>query len=151
MTNKSDERFLLEAYNTGFDECIIRPNNPSLFLAKVSAWLRYSRIIPSSLVDDLKVNDFLLEISERRLTVPNGSSIHLTYLETTLLYILMNHPGKTVDPVTLYGNVWGKYGNGDGVMLKNLIYRLRRKIESNPDKPSILLSKGRSGYSFSTE
>jgi len=151
LTRKSDENLLLEAYNTGFDECIVQPLNPQLFLAKVRAWMRYSRIIPSSLVDNVKIKEFVLDIPKRSLTMPDRGNIQLTYLETSMMYILMNNPEKPIDPVTLIERVWGGYGGGDKIMLKNLVYRLRRKIEPNPDRPTYLQTDGRLGYSFSPQ
>ena len=151
LTSKNDEKLLLEAYQTGFDECIVQPLHPLLFLAKVRAWMRYSRFIPSSLVEDVHVQDYLLEVQQRGLTTADGTRHQLTYLETDIMYILMKNPGKPVNSDILVESIWGKYGGGDKIMLKNLVYRLRRKIESDPISPTILLTDGRLGYTFSPQ
>ena len=43
--------------------------------------------------------------------------------------------------------IWGGYGNGDQVLLKNIVYRLRRKIEEDLSG-SLFLQTGQGGYSF---
>ena len=151
LTSKDDEKLLLDAYQSGFDECIVQPLHPLLFLAKIRAWMRYSHFIPSALVEDVNIQDYLLEIQRRSLTTPEGIHHQLTYLETDFMYILMKNTGKPVDPDILVDSIWGKYGGGDKIMLKNLVYRLRHKIESNSDSPSFLLTDGRLGYTFSPQ
>ncbi len=148
LTRKSDEIFQLKAYRIGVDECILQPISPSLFLAKVSAWMRQTRNLPYAAVDDLAIGGFVLEPDCRRLSLPDGNRIPLTNLEVRLLYVLMSHPGKTVESVALIERIWGSYGGGDSVMLKNLVYRLRRKIEPDPAKPTCLLTDGKLGYIF---
>jgi two-component system OmpR family response regulator len=42
-----DEARLLEAYQAGVDECIVKPVSPLVLVAKVLAWLRNVRTIPA--------------------------------------------------------------------------------------------------------
>ncbi len=42
FTPTADEAHLQEAYQAGVDECIVKPIDPTLFRAKVRAWLRRS-------------------------------------------------------------------------------------------------------------
>jgi two-component system OmpR family response regulator len=43
----SDELPQLEAYQSGVDECIVKPISPLMLVAKVQAWLRFQRTIVS--------------------------------------------------------------------------------------------------------
>jgi DNA-binding response OmpR family regulator len=149
LTRKTDEIFQLEAYRLGVDECILQPISPLLFLAKVQAWMRQTRSLPYATVEDLEASGYRLEPDCRRLSLPDGSRIQLTNLEVRLLYVLMHRPGKAVDSASLIERIWGSYGGGDNVMLKNLVYRLRRKIERDPARPACLLTAGGQGYRFS--
>src|SRR5258708_40070291 len=47
-TNHETE--ILEAYQTGVDECVIKPISPAIFLAKIMAWTRRSWSVPMSTV-----------------------------------------------------------------------------------------------------
>jgi two-component system alkaline phosphatase synthesis response regulator PhoP len=46
----------------------------------------------------------------------------------------MSNPGQVLDPSTIIDRVWG-FESADAVALKNLVYRVRRKIEPNPSHP----------------
>ena len=54
--------------------------------------------------------------------------VRLTALELKLLEALMIDPGRVLPSDTLIAAVWGPEG-GDRAMLKQLVYRLRAKIE----------------------
>lgn len=60
-TLRGDEAHVLEAYQAGVNECIVKPIDPSLFLAKVGAWLRRSSSVPAGALDNLRVSDFQLD------------------------------------------------------------------------------------------
>ena len=48
LTPARDEARLLEAYQAGVDECIVKPVSPLVLVAKVLAWLRNVRAIPAA-------------------------------------------------------------------------------------------------------
>ena len=47
LTPRGDEARLLEAYQASVDECIVEPVSPPMLLARVLAWLRSVRVIPT--------------------------------------------------------------------------------------------------------
>ena len=51
------ESHVLDAYQAGVDECIVKPISPSLFLAKTRAWLRHSWTVPTEALDRLRIGD----------------------------------------------------------------------------------------------
>jgi DNA-binding response OmpR family regulator len=148
FTSQNDEYYLLEAYKAGVDEVVAQPISPRLFLAKIRAWLRRAQNFPASLLEAIHAGSFILNEEHRLLTLPNGEALRLTHLEARLLYVLMSHPNKVYETSSLIERVWGHYGEGDAVLLKNLIYRLRRKIEFDPAQPCYLLTEGNFGYRF---
>jgi DNA-binding response OmpR family regulator len=148
LTYKTDEAFQVEAYRAGVDECIVQPISPRLFLFKVRAWMGRMQSLPISALEAVQIDGFRLDAGRRRLSFPDGRSLKLTNLEARLLYILMSQPGKVFDSGILVERVWGCYSGGDNVLLKNIVYRLRRKIEPDPTQPSHLLTEGSQGYLF---
>jgi two-component system KDP operon response regulator KdpE len=114
----------------------------------VRAWMRRTRGLPYAAVENVRAGGFLLEFELRKLHFPDGMIVSLTSLEAHLLLVLMSQPGHPVDSATLVDRVWGSYGGGDNVMLKNLVYRLRRKVESDPTHPVHLLQEAKLGYRF---
>ena len=141
------ETEILEAYTAGVDEVVIKPISPAIFLAKIKAWMRRSWTVPTAELTQVKAGKHWLDPARRCLINPNGLDIKLTNLEFRLLHLLMSRPGHTFLAEDIIEAIWGGYGNGDQVLLKNVVYRLRRKIEADPSRPEFLQT-WQGGYSF---
>lgn len=147
---KEDESLFLEAYEVGADEVIAKPISVRLFLAKVQAWMRRSWTVPASMLSSFQVGSFHLDPAQRQLALPSGKVIKLTGLEFRLLHVLMSHPNQVLESSLLIDRVWGANSGGDNVLLKNVVYRLRRKIEPDPSQPRSIQSITGEGYVFIT-
>ncbi|MAT96830.1 MAG: hypothetical protein CL608_06775 [Anaerolineaceae bacterium] len=143
-----DEATLLDAYEAGVDECIVKPISHRLFIAKITAWLRRSWTVPTEALDHLQVDELRLDSSQRQIIIGEDAVIKLTNLEFRVLHLLMSHRGQVLDTNVIVDRVWGHTGNGDNILLKNVIYRLRRKIEDNPSHPRFLQTVPGEGYTF---
>lgn len=146
LTPARSEEFVLEAYKAGVDDCMIKPVSPSLFQAKVKVWLRRFGIISIETLEPITVGTLQLFPSEKIIILKNGSTVRLTNLELRLLHYLMSRPGHAVAIEELNRRVWGYNKEADNTMLKNVIYRLRRKIEADPANPQILQNVSGVGY-----
>lgn len=144
----SDLQTILRCYEAGADECIIKPVEPLLLLAKVSAWLRRAWTIPVEGLGEIAVGDARLNPTRRQITIGDRPPVKLTNLEFRLLHLLMLRPGNTMHIDVIIQRVWGFSTAGDNALVKNVVYRLRRKIESDPAHPSYLVSVAGEGYCF---
>jgi two-component system response regulator MtrA len=145
------EEYILETYKAGVDDCIPKPVSPSLFQAKVKVWLRRFGSTSTDNLNPMKVGTLQIFPSERIVMLKNGGAIPLTNLELRLLYYLMNRPGQIVTIEELNQRVWGYTAEADNTMLKNVVYRLRRKIESDPANPLIIQTVVGKGYKLAAE
>lgn len=141
------ETQILEAYAAGVDEVVVKPISPAIFLAKILAWGRRSWTMPIDNLSLVRAGEYKLEPSRRCLLTPEGVELRLTNLEFRLLHILMSRPGQIFSAEDIIQSIWGGYGDGDQVLLKNVVYRLRKKIEADPAHPE-LLQTWQGGYSF---
>lgn len=148
LISTQDEAFLLDAYEAGIDECIIRPMSHRLFLAKVAAWLRRSWTVPTEALIPLQAEQMRLDSVHRQLLIGDDRSVKLTNLEFRVLHLLMSHRGQVLGTNAIVDRIWGSAGYGDGVLLKNVVYRLRRKIEEDPGHPRYLQTVAGVGYTF---
>lgn len=148
MTSKASEAFHLRVYQAGADECIPCPVSSRMFQAKISAWIRRAGNIPMSALDEVHTGGFALSASQRRLSLPCGDDIRLTVLEARALFLFMSHPGRAFNNEEVIEKVWGYANSGDTSLLKHLIFRLRRKIEPDPNRPRYLRYERSTGYSF---
>lgn len=148
LTPRGDEDRVLEAYQAGADECVVKPISPCLFLAKVRVWLRRSWTVPARALDSFQVDGLRLDPVRREVVTTGGTAAKLTNLEFRLLHLLMCHRGQVLQSDLILDRVWGYFGGGDSAMLKNVVYRLRRKIEPDPGQPTYIQTVTGEGYAF---
>jgi DNA-binding response OmpR family regulator len=141
------ETEILEAYAAGVDDVLIKPVSPAIFLAKIMAWLRRTWTVPVEGLHLVRAGKYRLEPTRRCITDPDGQEIRLTNLEFRLMHLLMGRPMHVFSAEEIIQSIWGGYDSGDHVLLKNVVYRLRKKIEADPGNP-LLLQTGQGGYSF---
>lgn len=145
------EDYLLQAYAAGADECIAKPISPTMLHAKIKAWMRRSASARSDILDPIRVGRVQLNPAERHAIIDGGPPIHLTNLELRLLYTLMDRSNRTVSDGELIERVWGYDGDVDNTALKNVIYRLRQKIEVDRSGPVLIHTVSGVGYKFVSE
>lgn len=150
LTRQITQEELIEAFTAGLDDCMYKPLSPSIFLAKIRVWLRHSKNIPVHTHESVKIGGFNLIPASRTLVIGDEDSIQLTNLELRLLYYLMCRPGRSISAEELIQQVWGYAAERDFTTLKNLVYRLRRKIEPNLASPHFILTEA-GGYKFSPD
>jgi two-component system catabolic regulation response regulator CreB len=80
-------------------------------------------------------------------TTAAGREVKLTNLEFRLLRLLMSRPGHVFPTAEIIHAVWGSQSESDGTLLKNVVYRLRRKLSSD-GKESNFIQTFPGGYSF---
>ena len=146
-----DENLILEYYDAGVDDCVVKPISPVVFYAKVKAWLRHSKRLPVDAMLEIKVGDIRLNPAQNFLSMGNGKYVKLTDLEVRFLYLLMSSPDQVFDGDSIVNQVWGLYGEQDASLIKHVVYRLRRKMEDKPGNPRWIQTWHGKGYSFRTE
>ena len=87
-----------------------------------------------------KIGEFLFNHKTSELIKEDSSlKISLTELENRFLnYMIKRNKGATKSQIL--SEVWKHNKQLDTHTLESLIYRLRKKIEKNPNKPSILIN-----------
>ena len=141
------ETQILDAYAAGVDEVVVKPISPAIFLAKIMAWMRRSWTVAVEGLNFVNAGKHRLDPARRGLVNPDGREVRLTNLEFRLLHLLMSRPGHIFSAESIVESIWGRFENGDHVLLKNVVYRLRKKIELDPGNP-VLLQTGPGGYCF---
>ena len=144
------EANVLAAYEAGIEDFLVKPVSPSILQAKIKVWLKRSASVSLGVLNQIKVGTLQLFPSEKTILVGNRA-VRLTNLELRLLYYLMNRSGQIVTIEELNQKVWGYSAEADNTMLKNVVYRLRRKIEHNPANPLIIQTVTGMGYKLAAE
>ena len=150
LTPINNETHTLEAYQAGANECVIKPISPALFMAKIKVWLHQAWTTHHvDNLDKLTIGDLSLDPSKQELISANGKRIRLSNLEFRVLHLLMNNPNRTFSNEEIVARIWGFYGNGEGnsTLVKNVVYRLRKKIEPDSNAPRYIRTET-GGYLF---
>ncbi|MBT3189167.1 MAG: response regulator transcription factor [Anaerolineae bacterium] len=139
------ETEILEAYHAGVDECIVKPVSPAIFLAKIASWAKRSTTAP---LRPLTAPQLRLNSAKRLARTAEGEKISLTNLEFRLLGLLMNRPGHVFRNEEIILAVWGISDQSDQTALKNVVYRLRKKLG---DSREYMIQTSPGGYSFTED
>ena len=143
-----DTDLVLKVYELGADDCIVKPIEPEIFLAKMNAWLRRAWMVSTKMLEPRRVGKVYLVPMDRMVSIDGGVSLRLTNTETRLLYILMSRAGRTIPTEELLQLVWTGKEEAGGDILKSMVYRLRQKLEAEPTKLHCILTVPGVGYKF---
>jgi DNA-binding response OmpR family regulator len=135
LTVRGEEEDLVRALDLGADDYLTKPFSPRTLLARLRALLRRSGLEAGA---PLAAGRVTLDVAEHTAQIGAAAPVHLTKLELRLLQMLLAHAGRTVNSDHLLVHVWGHRSGGDRQLLKQLVHRLRQKIEADPAAPSLL-------------
>ncbi|HZT04806.1 MAG TPA: response regulator transcription factor [Steroidobacteraceae bacterium] len=148
LTVRGEEEDLVRALELGADDYLTKPFSPRTLLARAKALLRRAGTEGASVLSNGRLS---LDADEHSLGIADAPPIRLTKLELRLLQLLLANAGRTVSSDRLLIHVWGHRGSGDRQLLKQLVHRLRQKIERDPATPQILQTAAGAGYKLVTE
>ena len=143
LTARVEEEDLVRALEIGADDYLTKPFSPRTLLARVRALLRRAGLEAGGSMDAGALH---LDLEAHTLKLGDAPSVKLTKLETRLLQILIANAGNVVGTDRLLTHVWGHRGSGDRQLLKQLVHRLRQKIEKDPAAPELLKTESGAGY-----
>ena len=148
LTVRGEEEDLVRALELGADDYLTKPFSPRTLLARVKALLRRAGVDAGA---PLAAGRVKLDVDEHTVQIGSGEPIRLTKLELRLLQMLLANAGHTVSSDRLLMQVWGHRGAGDRQLLKQLVHRLRHKLEVDPAVPQLLQTAPGAGYRLITE
>jgi DNA-binding response OmpR family regulator len=149
LTSRPDEELDTRLFELGVDEIIARPIRPRLFVARLEN-LRRRAITPAAPEESLeKLVCGPIQLIPSRLELrKHGEVIHLTPLQTRILYHLMANAGQIVPRTRLEDKVWGYDGEVLSNAIKTHICHLRQKLEDDPLSPRFIQTVKGVGYLF---
>ncbi len=147
LTARDQEADMVRALEAGADAYLAKPFSPRTLIARLRALLRRTS---ESDVPEVIVGGHVLKPESHSL-LANGSELHLTRLETRVLYTLMTNAGRTISADRLLMDAWGRSGPEERHALKQVIYRLRRKLADQPEAAELLNTNRNAGYRWGTE
>jgi len=144
LSVRSNEDEKVRLFEHGADDYVVKPFGMAELVARARAALRrHSR---GSAGDSLiKCGPLEIDLDGRAVSL-DGARLALTPKEYKVLQVLARHAGKVVTHHHLLNEIWGPDHAHDAHYLRMFIRKLRRKIEKDPSRPSILLTELGVGY-----
>jgi len=145
LTVRNAERDKVMALDAGADDYVVKPFGMQELLARIRAALR--RRVPAGKETSFFSKDLSVDFAARLVTV-RGQQVHLTPKEFELLRHLLLNAGKPLTHRRLLQAVWGPDYGDEPEYLRVMINQLRKKIESDPARPKLILTEPWVGYRF---
>jgi DNA-binding response OmpR family regulator len=147
ITVRGAEEDMVRGLELGADDYITKPFGPRQLVARIRAVLRRLGVSPA---EPIAAGPITLEPARREVRVVGKDSQRLTPMEYRLLHALLSSHDQIVSTDDLIDQVWGYRDTGDSAMLRQLIRRLRQKIEPEPANPCYIETVSGMGYLLNT-
>lgn len=145
LSVRNTEPDKVQALDAGADDYVTKPFGIQELLARIRAAMRRSPAAPD--VTCIRTGVLEIDFVHRRVT-SKGAPIRLTPKEFELLQFLANNANRPVPHRKLLQAVWGPDYGEEVEYLRVFVNSLRKKIETTPSKPEILLTEPWVGYRF---
>lgn len=145
LTVRGEEDDIVKGLKLGADDYMLKPFSPRQLVARIEAVLRRVGKTPAPTIRQLP--GLLFDPGRRTVQVDEGAPVSLTALETRLLDVLTLNAGQILPNETIISHVWGVEG-ADRDMLRQLVRRLRGKIEPDSANPRFIETVPGLGYGF---
>ncbi|OGO20920.1 MAG: hypothetical protein A2Z14_01730 [Chloroflexi bacterium RBG_16_48_8] len=143
LTVRGEEEDILHGLEIGADDYVTKPFSPRQLVARVRTVLRRVNRIP--IPTTFNIGDLKFDQDRREVQVGGQRLVQLTLLESKLFEILIRNSGHVVPTNLVIEFIWGAEG-ADRDMVRQVVHRLRSKIEPDPSNPSYIETVPGIGY-----
>lgn len=157
ISGKGDPIDRIVGLELGADDYISKPFHLREVLARVRAVLRRYDVGAEPSQPDhgggprYRFADWVLDIAKRELCAGDGKRQDLTTAEFNLLEIFVARPARVLSRDNLMDLLKGVEWSPVDRTIDNLVGRLRKKIEKQPDAPDLIKTVRGIGYVFTGE
>lgn len=145
LSVQNSEDDIIRALDNGANDYLAKPFRTGELLARIRSALRSS--VPEESSTVISCDDLQIDLAERTVR-KNGELVKLTATEYTLLSLFVRNEGKVLTHHYLLRDVWGPGYINQSQYLRVFVAQLRKKIERDPNRPTLILTESGVGYRF---
>ncbi len=151
VTAKAGVEEIVQGFSVGADDYITKPFEISELKCRLIRCLKQPAT-PSENSSELifPTPSVMLDCARHELLL-GKRTLYFTPKEFEVLRMLIRHHGKVLSPEAILTQVWGIEHVGEFDLVKQYIYRLRRKIETDPESPRYIHTVWGGGYYFEAD
>lgn len=148
LSGRDSETDRIVGLDLGADDYLVKPFSPGELAARARSVLRRSTAAATPWKQPFRPSGTGVEIDrESRNVWVEGRSVELAAKEFELLAYLIDHPRRACTREELLSAVWSSStGWQTEATVTEHVYRLRQKIEADPQKPTYLRTVRAIGY-----
>jgi two-component system KDP operon response regulator KdpE len=144
LSVRDDEKGKVAALEAGADDYVTKPFGVEELIARLHVALRHGQK-PENELHLFSNSNLHVDLVNR--IVNNGDAqVRLTATEYSLLVLFVKNPGKVLTYNYLIKSIWGRLNTEDSRSLRVHMARLRKKLESDPENPTLFITESGVGY-----
>ncbi len=132
LTARVTEQDVIKGLSIGGDDYITKPFSVDELLARISAHLR--REERKGVAANLKFDEELIIDYNSREVFYGKKQLDFSNKEFEIIKFLSQNAGMVFDRETIYEKLWGYDGEGDSIVVKEHIRKIRNKLSVYTDK-----------------
>jgi two-component system, OmpR family, KDP operon response regulator KdpE len=145
LSVRNSEDDIIRALDNGANDYLTKPFRTGELLARIRVAIRQDTASADGPV--LTVGDLQIDLASH-LVKKKNELLKLTSTEFSLLALLAKNEGRVLTHQYVLKEVWGMGYLEQTQYLRVFIAQLRKKIEDNPSKPTLLHTESGIGYRF---
>lgn len=145
LSVKNSEDDIISALDNGANDFLTKPFRTGELLARIRVALKNSK---GNATDPCLAFGTLTIDLVNHVARKNEEILKLTSTEFSLLALLAKNSGRVLTHQSILKEIWGFGYIGQTQILRVFVAQLRKKIEDDPTKPSLLITESGIGYRF---